>query len=89
MKEGDDKSACESKPMILEFASQSDGKEALASAANMLFKKHLKLRSLGENQEEKIFTEAHMSEALNAVGSCDFLCFIVWKIKLLQLQMKN
>lgn len=69
VQEGDEKSLCESKTMSLEFASQSDGKEALARAANLLLKRHLKLRSLGENQEEKIFTEAHMAEALKAVGS--------------------
>ncbi|KAK4789466.1 hypothetical protein SAY86_016770 [Trapa natans] len=55
--------------MSLEFASQSDGKDALARAANLLFMKHLKLRSLGDAQEEKIFTEAHMVEALKDVGS--------------------
>ncbi|XP_031402368.1 dehydrodolichyl diphosphate synthase complex subunit NUS1 isoform X1 [Punica granatum] len=67
--EGDEQSLRGKKTMSLEFASQSDGKEALAKAANLLLKKHLKLRSLGENQEEKIFTEAHMTEALRAVGS--------------------
>ncbi|KAK4762472.1 hypothetical protein SAY86_008240 [Trapa natans] len=66
--EGDEKSGLDSKTMILEFTSQFDGKEALARAANLLFKRHLKL-SLGENQEEKIFTEAQMTEALKAVGS--------------------
>ncbi|KAK4785962.1 hypothetical protein SAY86_002651 [Trapa natans] len=64
--EGDEKSVLDSKTMIIEFTSQSDGKEALVRAANLLLKR---LRSLGENQEEKIFTEAQMTEALKAVGS--------------------
>lgn len=67
MQEGDENFS-NPKTMSLEFASQSDGKEALARAANLLFMKHLKLRSLGESQEDKIFTEAHMAEALKDVG---------------------
>lgn len=59
---------CDTKTMSLEFTSQSDGKEAVAKAANLLFTKHLKLRKLGESQEEKIFTEAQMAEALRDVG---------------------
>ncbi|KAH9656582.1 Ditrans,polycis-polyprenyl diphosphate synthase ((2E,6E)-farnesyldiphosphate specific) [Citrus sinensis] len=56
------------KHITLEFASFPDGKEAVAKAANLLFMKYVKLGGSGKIQEEKIFTEAHMSEALRAVG---------------------
>ncbi|KAL6965216.1 ditrans,polycis-polyprenyl diphosphate synthase [(2E,6E)-farnesyl], partial [Sarracenia purpurea var. burkii] len=49
----------------LEFASYSDGKEAVAKAANLLFVKYY----LGRDQEEPIFTESHIAEALGTVGS--------------------
>lgn len=48
----------------LEFASFSDGKEAVTNAANVLLTKC----SSARNKEEQIFTEAHMTEALKAVG---------------------
>ncbi|KAL6986675.1 ditrans,polycis-polyprenyl diphosphate synthase [(2E,6E)-farnesyl], partial [Sarracenia purpurea var. burkii] len=47
----------------LEFASYSDGKEAVAKAANLLFVKYY----LGRDQEEPIFTESHIAEALGTV----------------------
>ncbi|XP_039170581.1 LOW QUALITY PROTEIN: dehydrodolichyl diphosphate synthase complex subunit NUS1-like [Eucalyptus grandis] len=56
------------KNMTLELASPSDGREAVAKAANLLFSKHLELRNTTEDQGENIFTEAHMTEALRAVG---------------------
>ncbi|XVF67361.1 hypothetical protein PTKIN_Ptkin10aG0114900 [Pterospermum kingtungense] len=54
--------------MTLEFASCSDGKEALVKAANVLFLKYLKSGANGQNQEEQIFTESQMNEALKTVG---------------------
>lgn len=56
------------KHISVEFASFSDGKEAVAKAANLLFRKYLKLGDSEKIQEEKIFTEARMTEALTAVG---------------------
>lgn len=52
------------KHITLEFASFSDGKEAVAKAANYLFTKNY---SSGD-QKELSFTESHMDEALKAVG---------------------
>ncbi|GMN36467.1 hypothetical protein TIFTF001_006046 [Ficus carica] len=54
--------------MTLEFASFSDGKEAVAKAANLLLGTYMKLAELGGDQEEKIFTEPYMAEALKATG---------------------
>lgn len=54
--------------MTLEFASYSDGKEAVAKAANLLFAKYLKSANSSGDQEERIFTELHMTESLRAVG---------------------
>ncbi|KAJ9135538.1 hypothetical protein P3X46_032713 [Hevea brasiliensis] len=59
--------------MTLEFASSSDGKEAITQAANVLFMKHLKFSENGVEQEEQVFTEAQMDEALNALGLSNFL----------------
>lgn len=56
------------KHMMLEFASFSDGKEAVAKAANLLFAKYLTSNNSSEDQEGEIFTEPHMTEALRAVG---------------------
>ncbi|KAF5745699.1 hypothetical protein HS088_TW07G01291 [Tripterygium wilfordii] len=54
--------------MTIEFVSFSDGKEGLAKAANLLFKEYLKLGGLNREQEEKILTDSHLTEALIAVG---------------------
>ncbi|KAM7479288.1 hypothetical protein LguiA_027501 [Lonicera macranthoides] len=51
--------------ITLDFASFSDGKEAVAKAANFLFAKYYG----GGNQEDHVFTENDMTEALEAVGS--------------------
>ncbi|KHG20634.1 Nogo-B receptor [Gossypium arboreum] len=56
--------------MTLEFASFSDGKEAVAKAANVLFMKYLKSGSTSSYQGEQIFTESQMGEALKTVGLC-------------------
>jgi hypothetical protein len=56
------------KHMSLEFASYSDGKGAVAKAANLLFTKYITSANSGGDQEHRIFTEAHMTEALRAVG---------------------
>ena len=56
------------KNMMLEFVSFSDGKEAVAKAANLLFAKYLTSTNSSEDQEEEIFTEPRMTEALRAVG---------------------
>ncbi|KAH1063503.1 hypothetical protein J1N35_028490 [Gossypium stocksii] len=81
--------------MTLEFVSFSDGKEAVAKAANVLFMKYSKYVMTDQNQKEKIFTESQMSEALKTVVSggpksnlllvygparCD-LGFPAWRIK--------
>ncbi|XVE49411.1 hypothetical protein DITRI_Ditri01bG0080600 [Diplodiscus trichospermus] len=55
--------------MVLEFASFSDGKEAVVKAANVLFMKYLKSGATDKNQEEQIFTESQMANALKTVGS--------------------
>lgn len=54
--------------MTLEFTSSSDGKEAITEAANLLFMKYLKSAKAGVEQEEQLFTEAQMDEALKALG---------------------
>lgn len=58
------------KHMTVEFASCSDGREAVVKAANALFMKYLKSGANGQNQEEQIFTESQMREALKIVGLC-------------------
>ncbi|KAE8708402.1 CLP protease proteolytic subunit 6 isoform 1 [Hibiscus syriacus] len=55
--------------MTLEFVSFSDGKEAVARAANVLLMKYIKSGATGSNQGEQIFTDSQMSEALKTVGS--------------------
>lgn len=52
----------------LEFASFSDGKEAVAKAANVLFSKYSKCNGYEMNHEDQMFTEADMTEALKASG---------------------
>lgn len=54
--------------MTLEFASISDGKEAVAKGANLLLAKCLKLANSGAEPWGKKFTEACIAEALRAVG---------------------
>ncbi|KAH7575109.1 hypothetical protein JRO89_XS02G0049200 [Xanthoceras sorbifolium] len=56
------------KHITLEFVSPSDGKEAVAKAANLLFIKYLKSGDSGKIEEEIFFTEAHLTDALRAVG---------------------
>ncbi|KAF5751118.1 hypothetical protein HS088_TW02G00128 [Tripterygium wilfordii] len=89
--------------MTLEFASFSDGKEGLAKAANLLFKEYLKLGGLSREQEEQIFTESHLTEALRTVGfkgpDPDLLLvygparchlgFPAWRIRYTEIVMKN
>lgn len=55
--------------LTLEFASFSDGKEAVAKAANVLLRKYSKFSASGKNKDDQIFTEALMTEALKAVAS--------------------
>ncbi|XVE66663.1 hypothetical protein DITRI_Ditri08aG0096500 [Diplodiscus trichospermus] len=57
------------KDMTLEFASFSDGKEAVVKAANLLLMKHLKSGATSQFKEEQIFTKSQMGEALKTVGS--------------------
>ncbi|KAF5727216.1 hypothetical protein HS088_TW22G00904 [Tripterygium wilfordii] len=64
----ENKSLRDQQLMTLEFSSFSDGKEGLTKAANLLFKEYLKLGGLNREQEEQIFTESHLTEALRAVG---------------------
>ncbi|KAJ9152675.1 hypothetical protein P3X46_026218 [Hevea brasiliensis] len=56
------------KQMTVEFASSSDGKEAITRAANVLFMKYLKYAKTGVGKEEPCFTEDQMDEALKAIG---------------------
>lgn len=65
--EGLDKrsSLLDQKLMTIEFASFSDGKEAVAKAANLLFMNHLKL---GGDLMAPIFTERNITDALRAIG---------------------
>ncbi|XP_065857279.1 uncharacterized protein [Euphorbia lathyris] len=56
------------KCMVLEFASISDGKEAITKAANLLFMKYLKLHNNGVQPEEQFFTEAQLDEAVKDLG---------------------
>lgn len=44
----------------------------MVKAANLLFRQYVKLADLDGEQEEKIFTEARMAEALKAVGLSRF-----------------
>lgn len=55
------------KYITLEFASSYDGKEAVAKAANYLFKKNY----LGGDQKELTFKESDIDEALKVIGSFD------------------
>lgn len=69
LQEADERdSLLDQKHMTLEFASISDGKEAVAKGGNVLFTKYLKLANSDEEQKEQIFTEANMTEALRAAG---------------------
>ncbi|GAV73728.1 hypothetical protein CFOL_v3_17211 [Cephalotus follicularis] len=61
-------SLLDEKHITLEFASLSDGKEAVAKAANLLLAKYSKFTSFGGDQEEQTFTEAHLTEALGTIG---------------------
>lgn len=62
------------KRMDFEFVSISDGKEAVAKAANLLFKKYY----VDGDSEKPFFTETHLTEALKTLGllflSFDFFC---------------
>ncbi|KAF5769105.1 putative dehydrodolichyl diphosphate synthase complex subunit Nus1 [Helianthus annuus] len=51
--------------MDFEFVSISDGKEAVAKAANVLFKKYYVDE---EDSEKPFFTETHLTEALKTLG---------------------
>ncbi|KAK6916549.1 hypothetical protein RJ641_019410, partial [Dillenia turbinata] len=53
--------------IMFEFTSYSDGKEAVAEAANVIFKKY-KEGKLGGQQQEPVLSESHLTEALKAVG---------------------
>ena len=71
LQEADERdSLLDQKHMTLEFASVTDGKEAVAKGGNVLFMKYLKLANSGA---EQIFTEANLTEALGAVGLFYFL----------------
>ncbi|KAK1417453.1 hypothetical protein QVD17_26580 [Tagetes erecta] len=52
------------KRMDFEFVSISDGKEAVARAANLLFKKYY----VDDDSEKPFFTETHLTEALKTLG---------------------
>ncbi|XP_035838676.1 uncharacterized protein LOC110907218 [Helianthus annuus] len=54
--------------MDFEFVSISDGKEAVAKAANVLFKKYYVDE---EDSEKPFFTETHLTEALKTLGAVE------------------
>lgn len=54
--------------ITLEFCAFSDGREAVAKAANVLFVKYTELGNSGRDQEEPLFTEPQMAKALRTVG---------------------
>ncbi|MFS7961107.1 putative decaprenyl diphosphate synthase-like superfamily [Helianthus anomalus] len=56
------------KRMDFEFVSISDGKEAVAKAANVLFKKYYVDE---EDSEKPFFTETHLTEALKTLGAVE------------------
>lgn len=51
--------------MDFEFVSITDGKEAVAKAANLLYKKYYS----DENSEKPFFTETYLTEALRILGA--------------------
>ncbi|KVI01979.1 Di-trans-poly-cis-decaprenylcistransferase-like protein, partial [Cynara cardunculus var. scolymus] len=55
------------KQMDFEFVSISDGKEAVAKAANVLFKKYY----LDGDTEKPFFTETYLNDALKALGAVE------------------
>ncbi|XP_076897510.1 uncharacterized protein LOC143550808 isoform X1 [Bidens hawaiensis] len=57
----------DSKRMEIEFVSLSDGKEAVAKAANLLFKKYY----ADSDSEKPFFTETHLTEALKTLGAVE------------------
>lgn len=73
--EGDQKNPVDQKLMTIEFASYSDGKEAVAKAANLLLAEYMKL---GRDKEDQIFTEDRMSEARRAVGLSSVIYLMVY-----------
>uniref|UniRef100_A0A7N0TDB6 ditrans,polycis-polyprenyl diphosphate synthase [(2E,6E)-farnesyldiphosphate specific] n=1 Tax=Kalanchoe fedtschenkoi TaxID=63787 RepID=A0A7N0TDB6_KALFE len=58
---------CDEKHMMLEFASISDGKEAVAKAANLLLKRFKSENAAGV-QKDMVFTEQDMFDALKSIG---------------------
>ena len=58
---------CQKKRMDFEFVSISDGKEAVAKAANLLFKKYY----VDGNSEKPFFTETYLTEALRTLGAVE------------------
>ena len=55
------------KRMDFEFVSISDGKEAVAKAANLLFKKYY----VDGDSEKPFFTETHLNDALKTLGAVE------------------
>lgn len=55
------------KRMDFEFVSISDGKEAVAKAANLLFKKYY----VDGDSEKPFFTETYLTEALRTLGAVE------------------
>uniref|UniRef100_A0A251TM60 ditrans,polycis-polyprenyl diphosphate synthase [(2E,6E)-farnesyldiphosphate specific] n=2 Tax=Helianthus annuus TaxID=4232 RepID=A0A251TM60_HELAN len=55
------------KRMDFEFVSITDGKEAVAKAANLLFKKYY----VDGDSEKPFFTEAHLTDALKTLGAVE------------------
>lgn len=63
-------------PMTLEFASFSDGKEAIAQAANYIFTSYY----ICGYQKDLPCTESHIDEALEAIGMYFVLSFFIDKV---------
>ncbi|CAN1164328.1 hypothetical protein LINPERPRIM_LOCUS33112 [Linum perenne] len=79
------------KCITIEFASMSDGKEAVAKAANLLFTKYMKLSNF-DQQDEQIFTEENVTEALKAVVYAPVRChlgFPAWRTRYTEIEYVN
>lgn len=60
-------------PMTLEFVSSSNGKEAIAQAANYIFTSYY----MCGYQKDQPCTESHIDEALEAIGFYFLLSFYI------------
>lgn len=62
--------------MTIQFASYTDGKEAVTKAANLLFSQNLKQNNLGATLDDLNLIESHLNEALQTVGLFTSLTYL-------------